>query len=266
MPPMLMRRFAIATWMFAILFVAVSCKITGSEGLKGKVFRGTYSGTKSGPMTCTMADELNCKGTWTVNTIACDLSVGVNGSGSAGGSFSCPTGSGTVSGTMTSEMFSGTWNGTVAVAGSSGATTSASGSFTSSSGSSSSGSSSGTLVGTWDLTSGTMLVARQTFSGSATSGTGAVRSWSYTTPQLDGVYVAFSYTATSTSFTTTVSQYLMCDFAKGRWVASTQRPSGTTNFTLATDGSTMTFANGDRYTRSTSSIATPTAGGSCSKQ
>jgi hypothetical protein len=261
-----MRRFLSLAITAVLVLVAVSCKLTDPQGLKGKVYTGTYSGTKSGPMTCTMEDELNCRGTWTVNGAACTFAAGVNGSGTAAGSINCPTGSGTVSGNLTTGSFNGTWYGSFPASGSSGATTNYNGTFASSSGSSSSGGGGGSLVGTWDLSNGNLLVARQTFSGSATSGTGAVRSWSVTTPQLDGVYVEYGYTATSTSYTTTTTLYLMCDFVKGQWVASTQLPSGTTNFTLSSDGNSMTFANGDKYIRSSSSITKPSAGGTCTKQ
>lgn len=239
-----------------------------SNKLTGKRFSGQFTGSKTGAWSCSMTDEYNCRGTWTVNNADCQLGFAPGGEGKTGaGSIACATGSGTVSiPKFSASAINGSWFGSFQVTGGSSNTQQYSGSFTGSeeSGSGSS-TSSGSLVGTWDLMNGSLLVARQTFSGSATSGTGAARTWSTTAPQLDGVYTEYSYTATSSSYTTTVTNLLMCDFLKGLWVASTQRPSGVTTFSFANSGNTLVFSNGDRYSRSSSSVTKPVAGGACTK-
>jgi len=240
-----------------------------SNKLTGKRFSGQFTGSKTGAWSCSMTDEYNCRGTWTVNNADCQFNFGLNGGEgkTGGGSIACATGYGSVSIPKFSvSAINGSWFGSFQVTAGSSNTQQYSGSFTGSEESGSGGStSSGSLVGTWDLMNGSLLVARQTFSGSATSGTGAARTWSITAPRLDGVYTEYSYTATSSSYTTTVTNLLMCDYLKGLWVASTQRPSGVTTFSLANSGNTLVFSNGDRYSRSSSSITKPVAGDACSK-
>lgn len=260
-----MRNSSLAAFLFALVITTTGCPFLTSPdaGLKGKQFSGTYSGSKSGSWSCTMTDEYNCRGTWTVNGVGCDLAMGVTSGKTGGGSISCGTGAGSVVNTLSGTLLTGSWSGTFAVSGASGATSSYSGSLTGSrTDAASSGSTSVSLVGTWEMTAGGMPTNRQIF---RSNGTGAARSWSVGTPRLDGVYVEYTYTATSTSYSTTATYFVQCDFNRGVWVTGPLPAVKNGTINVSNGGSTLTFDNKDVYTKSSGEITRETAGSSCSK-
>jgi hypothetical protein len=261
-----MRKSLTASAIVLLVVVLAACPLLTSPDAKltGKKFTGSYSGTKSGVWQCDMADESNCHGTWTVNEVSCTLTMAVQSGKSGGGSISCGTGYGTVSNSLSGLNLTGTWFGSFPVAGASGATANYSGSLSGSTGgsSSSSSSSSASLVGTWDLVVGTQLLARQTF---GSNGIGSARTWSQGAPQLDGAYVEYNYTSTASSYTTTATYYLLCDFNKGQWVTGPLPPVKTGTIAVTNGGSTLTFDNKYVYTKSSGAITRPSIGGSCTK-
>lgn len=260
-----MRNSVLVAVLAALVLTTTGCPpfTSPDAGLKGKQFSGSYAGSKSGSWSCTMSDESNCRGTWSVNGVSCDLAMAVLSGKTGGGSISCNTGYGNVVNTLSGSNIAGSWNGTFPVSGASGATSSYSGSMTGTRNDvAPSGSSATSIVGTWEMSAGGATTNRQIY---RSNGTGAARSWSAGTPRLDGAYVEYTYTATSTSYTTTATYFVQCDFNRGVWVTGPLPAVKNGTINVSNGGSTLTFDNRDVYTKSSGEIARETAGSSCSK-
>ncbi|MGY4830304.1 hypothetical protein ACVNIS_17165 [Sphaerotilaceae bacterium SBD11-9] len=144
-------------------------------------------------------------------------------------------------------------------------TTGGSGTVTGTRGSSSGGGGGDSnLVGTWINGPSNAPYAREVLSS---DGTGNARTWSTTSPRLDGYYIEYTWSASGGTKTTTVTKYIACDFNAGTWVSQSNRPSGSVSYTLSNGGSTVTYSNAPStpYTKSTGSNTAPTAGSACTK-
>jgi hypothetical protein len=257
--------------MLVACIVIAGCSSTSTDpGFSGKSYSGTLSGGKSGSFTLNVNDANgNSTGTAVIDSRSYPLVAGISksgqvvGSGELLGAGNFVVGSISFTGNATSTSMQANWNGTLPVSSTSATTSNYTGTM-SGSASSTSGTSGNTatgLTGTWDLIQGSLLVARQTYSG----GTLAVRSWSTTLPQLDGAYAEYTYTSTSTTYTTTATLVLLCDFVRGVWVADSSRPVGTIAYSITNNGNSLTV-NGGTYVRSTGTITKPSVGGACTKQ
>ena len=67
----------------------------------------------------------------------------------------------------------------------------------------------------------------------------------------------YNYTSTASSYTTTATYYLLCDFNKGQWVTGPLPPVKTGTIAVTNGGSTLTFDNKDVYTKSSGAITRP---------
>ena len=260
-------------WRTRSLVLAVSVLIAGCSastepGFKGKTYSGSLSGQKSGTFSFNVNDSNgNSTGSASIDNRTYPLIVGISKSGQVNGSGELLTSGNTLVGdirfvgTATSTSLQATWNGTLPVSSTSSSTATYTGSMSgTAAGAGGSPNASTALSGTWDLMQGSLLVARQNFSG----GTLAVRSWSLSLPQLDGVYAEYTFTSNSSTYTTTVTLLLMCDFTKGVWVADPSRPVGTLSYIISNNGNSLTV-NGGTYVKSNGTITKPSAGGACTK-
>ncbi len=125
------------------------------------------------------------------------------------------------------------------------------------------------LADTWQQHAGPggSLTQNLIIKGGPSSGSGSLRTFSYTHLGIDGSYTKFDWVRSGSSMTFQYKKVLFCDFLQGRWISDVV-PGGTAPISLSHSALVMngvTYLRADQPRKNSVPGGTPVAGGPCSR-